>query len=259
MNGLGKRLSGKRCIVTGAAGGIGRAITVAFAEEGARVVAMDLDDPLAKAGLPSDTVAPVACDLADREMVENAMTEALAALDGLDVFVACGALKWGTGNFLDLADNDWDRYIGVNLTGTFLTCRAAARAMAEAGEGGSIITIGSVNSFMSEPNAAAYVAAKGGVFMLTRAMAVDLGPRNIRCNMIAPGPIDVPNASGIYEQPRLADEVRSEVALRRAGVPEDVACAALFLAEDGSRYVTGSTVTVDGGLSAMIFGGMRDD
>ncbi len=252
------RLRDKRCIVTGAAGGIGRAIALAFAEEGAHVVAMDLAAPLEAMSWPSGAIVPLASDLADREMVERTMAEAVSTLGGLDVFVACGALKWGTGNFLDLTDHDWDRYIGVNLTGTFLTCRAAARTMAQAGTAGSIITIGSVNSFISEPNAAAYVAAKGGVAMLTRAMAVDLGPIGIRCNMIAPGPIEVPSAKGIYEAPKLGAEVRREVALQRAGVPEDIAGAAVFLAEDASRYVTGSTVTVDGGLSAMMFGGMRD-
>jgi NAD(P)-dependent dehydrogenase (short-subunit alcohol dehydrogenase family) len=243
--------------VTGAAGGIGHAIVDAYAREGARVVAMDLAEPLGNATLPDGSVTPIACDLADRGMIERAMRVAVERLGGLDVFVACGALKWGTGNFLDLTDHDWDRYIGVNLTGTFLTCRAAARAMAAGGTGGRIITIGSVNSFMSEPNAAAYVAAKGGVAMLTRAMAVDLGRQGILCNMIAPGPIDVPNAKGIYEEPRLAGEVRDEVALERSGKPEDVAAAAVFLAEEGNGYMTGSTITVDGGLSAMIFGGMR--
>ncbi len=251
------RLEDKRCVVTGAAGGIGRAIVEAYAREGARVVAMDLAEPLARATWPGDRVTALPCDLADRGMIERAMGEAVALLGGLDAFVACGALKWGTGSFLDLTDHDWDRYIGVNLTGTFLTCRAAARAMAAQGNGGRIITIGSVNSFMSEPNAAAYVAAKGGVAMLTRAMAVDLGRQGILCNMIAPGPIDVPNAKGIYEEPKLAGEVRDEVALERAGNPEDIAAAAVFLAEDGAGYMTGSTITVDGGLSAMIFGGMR--
>jgi NAD(P)-dependent dehydrogenase (short-subunit alcohol dehydrogenase family) len=129
--------------------------------------------------------------------------------------------------------------------------------MVAAGKGGRIITIGSVNSFLSEPNAAAYVAAKGGVAMLTRAMAVDLGRLGILCNMIAPGPIDVPNARGAYDEPRLAGEIRDEVALDRAGRPEEIAAAAVFLAEDGARYMTGSTITVDGGLTAMIFGGMR--
>ncbi|MCP4381890.1 MAG: SDR family oxidoreductase [Hyphomicrobiales bacterium] len=258
MTSAGSRLRDKRCIVTGAAGGIGRAIVFAYANQGAHVVAMDLPEPLEAATWPSDRIAPIAQDLADREMIERTMAEARSTLRGVDVFVACGALKWGTGNFLDLTNRDWDRYIDINLTGTFLTCRAAARAMVAEDICGSIITIGSVNSFMSEPNAAAYVSAKGGVAMLTRGMAVDLGPHGIRCNMIAPGPIDVPNAPSIYEQPKLASEIRREVALQKAGVPEDVACAAVFLAEDGSKYVTGSTITVDGGLSAMIFGGTRD-
>lgn len=251
------RLNDKACIVTGAAGGIGRAIVLAFAAEGARVIGMDLPRPLEGLKWPGKTIRTMACDLSDREMIARTMSEATSSLGGLDVFVACGALKWGTGNFVDVTDADWDRYISVNLTGTFLTCRAAARAMIASRGTGRIITIGSVNSFMAEPNAAAYVAAKGGVAMLTRAMAVDLGKHGILCNMIAPGPIDVPNAKGIYEKPGLAEQVRDEVALQRAGTPEDVACAAVFLAEDAARYVTGTTVTVDGGLSAMIFGGMR--
>lgn len=252
------RLEGKACIVTGAAGGIGLAIVEAFAREGARIVATDLAAALVKTKFPSP-VTPIACDLGDREAILRAVDDAVTALGGLDVLVAAGALKGGTDNFLDLADEAWDRYVDINLTGTFLVCRAAARAMAAAGRGGRIITVGSVNSYLSEPNAAAYVAAKGGVAMLTRAMAVDLADKGILCNMIAPGPIDVPSNGEMYREPRLAEALRHEVALRRAGVPGDIAGAAVFLAEDASRFITGTTVTIDGGLSAMIFGGMREN
>jgi NAD(P)-dependent dehydrogenase (short-subunit alcohol dehydrogenase family) len=251
------RLAGKRAIVTGAAGGIGRAVVEAFLGEGASVVAMDLAAPLGRlADIEGLVTAP--CDLSDRSAIVPAVEGAATALGGLDILVAAGALKGGTGNFLDLEEADWDRYIGVNLTAMFLLGRTAARIMVKAGKGGRIITVGSVNSFQSEPNAAAYVAAKGGVAMLTRAMAVDLARHGILVNMIAPGPIDVPNNGTMYREPRLAEELRHEVALERAGRPEDCAAAALYLAEDRSGFVTGSTVTVDGGLSAMIFGGMRD-
>jgi NAD(P)-dependent dehydrogenase (short-subunit alcohol dehydrogenase family) len=256
------RLAGKAAIVTGAAGGIGRAIVEAFLREGALVVAMDLASRLAEVRYDRPGAIPIACDLGDRAAIERATDEAVARLGGLDILVAGGALKGGTGNFLDLTDADWDRYVDINLTGTFLSCRAAARAMVASGAGrsrkGRIITIGSVNSFMSEPEAAAYVAAKGGVAMLTRAMAVDLARHDILVNMIAPGPVDVTGNNTGYSEPRLAQEVCDEVALARSGLPEEVATAALFLAEDGSSYITGSTITVDGGLSAMIFGGMRE-
>ena len=252
------RLFNKAAIVTGAAGGIGGAIAEAFAAEGARVIAMDLPGPLAAARWRSDRISSEAMDLADRIAIVTAFDRAAAELGGLDILVAAGALKGGTGNMADITDADWDRYISVNLTGTFLSCRAAARAMIAGGRGGRIITIGSVNSFMSEPNAAAYVASKGGVAMLTRAMAVDLARHGILVNMIAPGPVDVPNNGAQYTAPRLAKTLSEVVALGRVGLPEEIAGAAIYLASDESRYVTGSTITIDGGLSAMIFGAMRD-
>jgi NAD(P)-dependent dehydrogenase (short-subunit alcohol dehydrogenase family) len=252
------RLFNKSAIVTGAAGGIGGAIVEAFAAEGARVIAMDLPGPLAATRWRGEGIGSRALDLADRAGVAKAFEEAVAQLGTLDILVAAGAQKGGTGNMVDITDEDWDRYISVNLTGTFLSCRAAARAMIAAGRGGRIITIGSVNSFMSEPNAAAYVASKGGVAMLTRAMAVDLARYGILANMIAPGPIEVPNAAGQYREPRLAKAVSEVVALGRAGVPEEITGAAVYLASDESRFVTGSTITIDGGVSAMIFGAMRD-
>lgn len=255
---LSGRLAGKAAIVTGAAGGIGRATVEAFIREGALVVAMDLAGPLAATRFEAAGVIKIACDLADRAAIQAATDEAVSNLGGLDIFVASGALKGGTGNFLDLTDRDWDRYIDVNLTGTFLSCRAAARVMAAGGKGGRIITVGSINSFLSEPDAAAYVTAKGGVAMLTKAMAVDLAKHKILVNMIAPGPVDVTGNNTGYSEPKLAGEVRDEVALARPGLPHEVATAAVFLAEDGSSFITGSTISIDGGLSAMIFGGMRE-
>jgi NAD(P)-dependent dehydrogenase (short-subunit alcohol dehydrogenase family) len=253
-----RRLAGKRAVVTGAAGGIGGAVAGAYAAEGARVVAMDLPAPLAAARWKSQEISPCPVDLADRTDIAAGFARAAADLGGIDVLVAAGALKGGTGNAADVTDEDWDRYIAVNLTGTFLACRAAARSMIAGGRGGRIITIGSVNSFMSEPNAAPYVASKGGVAMLTRALAVDLAMHNILVNMIAPGPIEVPNSAGQYRQPKLEKALTEVVALRRNGFPAEVAGAAVYLASDESSYVTGSTITIDGGLSAMIFGAMRD-
>jgi NAD(P)-dependent dehydrogenase (short-subunit alcohol dehydrogenase family) len=252
------RLAGKRAIVTGAAGGIGGAIADAFAGEGARIVAMDLAASLAKATLAVPAIMKVPVDLADRASIASAFASAIEALGGLDILVTAGALKGGSGNAADLTDEDWDRYIAVNLTGTFLCCRAAAKAMIAGGKGGRIITIGSVNSFMAEPGAAPYVASKGGVAMLTRALAVDLAGHGILVNMIAPGPVTVPNNPDQYREPKLARAVSEVVALRRPAEPAEMAGAAVYLASEESSYVTGSTITLDGGLSAMIFGAMRD-
>lgn len=252
------RLAGRRAIVTGAAGGIGGAIARAFVREGARVAAMDLAAPLAGAAFAGSAFAPVAVDLADRASIAAAFADALGALGGLDILVTAGALKGGSGNAAEVTDADWDRYIAVNLTGTFLCCRAAAKAMIANDTGGRIITIGSVNSFQSEPGAAPYVASKGGVAMLTRALAVDLAGHGILVNMIAPGPVAVPANPDQYREPKLARALGEVVALGRAGEPEEMAGAAVYLASAESSYVTGSTITLDGGLSAMIFGAMRD-
>jgi NAD(P)-dependent dehydrogenase (short-subunit alcohol dehydrogenase family) len=252
------RLAGKRCIVTGAAGGIGRAIAERYAREGATVVAMDLPEPLAACRFAA-AIKSRPFDLADRRGVEAAMDDAVGLLGSVDVLVTAAAAKGGPGNFVDVGDDDWDRYIDINLTGSFIVCRSAARAMVAAGNGGRIITIGSVNSFVSEPGAAPYVASKGGVAMLTRAMAVDLARYGILVNMIAPGPIDVPNNADMYRQPKLAAALADEVPLAAAGLPDDCAGAALLLAEDDGRYMTGSTITVDGGLTAMFFGRMGRD
>jgi NAD(P)-dependent dehydrogenase (short-subunit alcohol dehydrogenase family) len=252
------RLAGKTAIVTGAAGGIGGAITAAFAREGARVVAMDLPAPLAKADFAADAVAKQPLDLADRGSIAAAFAASLDVLGGLDILVTAGALKGGSGNAADVTDDAWDRYIAVNLTGTFLCCRAAAKAMIAGDQGGRIITIGSVNSFLSEPGAAPYVASKGGIAMLTRALAVDLAGHGILVNMIAPGPVTVPNNPEQYREPKLARVIGEVVALRRPAEPSEMAGAAVYLASDESSYVTGSTITLDGGVSAMIFGAMRD-
>lgn len=252
------RLAGKRAVITGAAGGIGGAIVAAFAREGARIVAMDLAGPLAGATALAAPIIRTPLDLADRASIQSAFAEAVAALGGLDILVHAGALKGGSGNAADVADEAWDRYIAVNLTGTFLAARTAARAMIAGGHGGRIIAIGSVNSFMSEPGAAPYVAAKGGVVMLTRALAVDLADHGILVNMIAPGPVAVPNNPDQYREPKLARAIDEVVALRRAGAPVEIAGAAVYLASDEASYVTGSTITIDGGVSAMIFGAMRD-
>ena len=234
------RLGGKVALVTGAAGGIGGAVALRFATEGARVFGADRAS------------ADLVCDVGDRAAVDAMVASIVAAAGRLDVLVHAAARLGGTGPFLDVAVSDWTDYIQINLTGAFHVCQAAARAMRHGGRGGAIVTIGSVNSFAAEPEAAAYVASKHGVLGLTRAMATDLAAHDIRVNMIAPGPITVPRNAELFASAPLQAMFARSLPMRRAGHPEDIAHAALFLAEDDARYLTGSVVSVDGGALAQI-------
>lgn len=245
---MAPRLAGLSAIVTGAAGGIGGAIATGFRAEGARVVGLDKTAP-ARHGLD----AFLRCDVAVPDAVEAAMADALARLEGrLDILVTAAALTGGRGRFPDVTDAEWDSYLAVNLGGTFRACRAAARAMIAGGRGGSLITIGSVNALAAEAAASPYVASKGGVALLTRAMAVDLAAHGIRANMIAPGPVEVPRNSAQFRSAPFRQGLAATVPMGVAGRPEDIANAALFLAEEASRMVTGTTLVVDGGLMARL-------
>lgn len=245
------RLAGLNAIVTGATGGIGSAICERFRQEGAKVVGIDREGPA------SDSF--IACDVADRPAVDAAMEKAVAQLDGrLDILVTAAALLGGRAAFPDVTDQEWRDYIDVNLSGTFFICRAAAKAMIAKGQGGSIVTIGSVNSIAAEEKASPYVASKGGVALLSRAMAVDLARHRIRVNMIAPGPIEVPRNRAVFRSPGFLRGLAEMVPMGEAGQPSDIANAAVFLAEASSHMVTGTTVTVDGGLMARIPSFARD-
>lgn len=247
------RLEGLTAIVTGAAGGIGGAICERFRREGALIIGID------RVGAANVAFDFIECDVADGTTADAAIQEAVSLLKGrLDILVTAAALTGGRGAFPDVTDEEWHDYIEVNLSGTFFSCRTAARAMIASGQGGSIVTIGSVNSIAAEANASPYVASKGGVAMLTKAMAADLARHRISVNMIAPGPIEVARNSALFGSPEFQRGFAELVPMGRAGQPEDVANAAVFLAEPASRMVTGTTLLVDGGLMAKIASFSRD-
>jgi NAD(P)-dependent dehydrogenase (short-subunit alcohol dehydrogenase family) len=168
----------------------------------------------------------------------------------LDVLLECAGISHRL-NFLDLDAETWDRIIAVNLTGMFHLGQAAARQMVKQGGGGSIINVTSQLAEVARPERAAYVASKGGGRSLTHAMAVDLAAHNIRVNAIAPGPTLTGLTRASYTDPEARRATEALIPLGRLGQPDDLVGAVLFLAADESRWVTGSTVTVDGGYNTI--------
>ena len=230
------RLAGLRALVTGAGGGIGGAVAERFHEEGATVVGCDL------AG------AERVCDVADPDAVE-----ALVAGDpAFDILVHAAALTGGSGRFPDVSLEAFDRYHAVNLRGAFLVARAVARRLIEAGRPGRLVLVGSVNSLAAEPDALPYVASKHGLLGLVRAMAVDLARHRIAANLIAPGPILVERNRCLFTSEPLRSGLARAVPEGGPGSPDAVAEAALYLADPRAAFVTGTVVTVDGGITAQL-------
>ena len=243
------KLIGKVAAITGGAGGIGQACGERFAAEGARVVLFDLDAGKAEAAARAigPTARGQALDVRDVEAVEAAMRRVAATEGGLDVLVASAAVPL-VKPVLDIEPGDWDRIIGTNLTGLFYCSQRAARIMAERGEG-RIVHVSSVNGLRAITGRGAYTVAKGGVEMLTKIMAAELGGAGITVNGVAPAPVDTPMVKQMHGPETRAQWYRV-LPIKRYATPEEVAAAALFLVSDEARYITGHTLAVDGGFSA---------
>ena len=242
-------LDGKVVLVTGAGKGIGEALAKRFASVGARVVVNDLEPATADAtaaDIRSEGGAAigVAADVSNGDEVA-AMFDALAEAYGtIDILVNNAGLVSPMLHFFEADETWWRKIIDVNLTGHFLCCHKAARIMAKAG-GGSIINMSSGGATRAHRSFTAYDATKGGIEAFTRALALDLGPYNIRVNALMPGSIDT---SGLPVEDRIH---RGEnVPLGRIGEPFDMTGAALFLASDDASYITGDVIKVDGGMLA---------
>jgi 2-deoxy-D-gluconate 3-dehydrogenase len=254
-------LKEKRTIVTGGATGLGFAISRRFAEAGAAILIADSDATGAETAASSLTesgyrATGVRCDVSREEDVRSMTGRAVEELGGVDILVNSAGI-YPRMMLEDMTADEFEKVNAVNLTGTFLCSREAALRMKEQGQGGCIINIGSINSL--HPSAAgmtAYDASKGGVLMLTKSLARELGRHDIRVNIIAPGAIMTRAiASHMGETSREETKAQlkelksfmSRMALGRMGDPDEIARVALFLASDMSSYMTGSLVVVDGG------------
>jgi len=254
------RLKERSTIVTGGASGIGRAIALAFAREGERVLIADQRAEPLEGGAPTHeaigeaggTALFESCDVAVAADVERVVAGAVAAWGGLDVMVNNAATFAGT-SLLETTEEAWNRVLAVNATGVFLGCRAAVRQMmAQEPRGevrGRILNISSQHGMIACPGDIAYGTGKAAVVYMTRQIAVDYGAHGIVCNAIAPGKIVTGNSESDFNEATLAYS-RARTPWPRLGRPGDVAGAAVFLASDEASYITGHNLLVDGGWMA---------
>ena len=238
-------LTRKAAIITGAARGIGAAIAARFATEGAHVATFDLNPPE-----PPKEGVSIRVDVADETSVERSVGEAVTAFGRLDIIVNCAAADGIRGPVTDMTLADWNRALAVNLTGAFLMSRAAIPHM-ESSDGGSIINVASQLGSVAVPGNPVYCASKGGLIQLTRAMALDHADAGIRVNALSPGAVLTERLIGVYgSESAVRDALTPKYPLGRIGMPDDLAGAAVFLASDDARFMTGADLVVDGGYSA---------
>ena len=251
------RLSGKVALITGGGTGIGRAIALAFAREGASVALAGrrlekLREVLSEVEKDGGSGIAIECDVTRGKEVERAVRETTKKFGRLNVLVNCaGALHVSTVE--GISEKEWDRVMTVNVKGPFLMSRAVLPEFRKAG-GGAIVNIGSVLGLVAMKDRAAYCASKGGVTMLTKAMAIDHAHENVRVNCICPSIVETELVKGLFDKSEQGQALRkariASIPLGRIGRPVDVAEMAVFLASEESSWLTGAAIPLDGGLSA---------
>jgi gluconate 5-dehydrogenase len=245
-------LAGQVAVVTGGAQGLGRAICEALAVVGAKVAVLDLDGELADdlaRSLPTEAIA-IAGDIRRRADLDDAVADVGRRLGAVRVWVnnVGGMAGVQPGPTLDVGQDDFERIVELNLTGTFLACQAALTALVAGGEGGVIVNVCSLQGLEAAPHLAAYGAAKAGVAHLTRTLALEFAGHRVRVNAVAPSFVETPASAALVSPERRAASVRA-IPLGFVSRPGDVAGTVLALASDLTRFVTGQVIVADGGLS----------
>ena len=242
-------LTGRTALVTGATGGIGAAIARTFHQYGATVAVSgrQVDKLEALSKELGDRIHVTPCDLGDRKAVAKLIDEVVAKLGRLDILVNNAGLTKDN-LFMVMKDEQWDEVIAVNLTSTFMLCRAAARSMMRSRTGyGRIINISSVSGVFGNPGQGNYAASKAGVIGMTKSLAREVASRGITANCIAPGFIKTAMTDALNE--KQVEEISKMIPAQRFGAPEDIAAGALYLASEAGGYITGQTLHINGGMA----------
>lgn len=244
-------------LITGASSGIGKATAEAFAMKGASVVLAarrqeELDELVATIEARGGKATAVKTDVSSAKDVEQMVAHAMKVYGRLDYAVNNAGIEGKFAGITDLAEDDWDNVLDINLKGIFLCMKYEAKAMIDGGQGKAIVNVGSVNSFLGFPTGAAYVASKHGLIGLTTSVSAELAPQGIRVNLLCPGVIETPMNRRLRDG--FGDDIYDKgllprVHLRRAGRPEEIARSIIFLCSDEASYITGTTLTPDGGLT----------
>ena len=249
-------MNNKVALVTGASSGIGRATARLFAEKGAKVVVAarrqdELESLVSEIQSEGGEATAIQTDVCKVTDVKRMVDHAIKTFSRLDYAVNNAGIEGRFASITELSEADWDQVLGINLKGTFLGLQHQARAMLAAGNGGAIVNVGSVNSFLGFATGAAYCTSKHGLIGLTTSASAELASQGIRVNLVCPGIIDTPMHQRLRQD--LGDEVYDQampsVHLKRAGLPEEIAQAILFLCADAASYITGTTLTPDGGFT----------
>lgn len=250
-------LEGRVAIVTGSGQGIGKAIALAFAKAGAKLVIADINPATAEStakevdALGGQSVM-IPVDVRNREQVDNMVNKTLERFGVIDILVNNAGFGHMTVPLVEMTEEDWDKWIILNLKSTFLCCKAVGRIMIRQKKG-NIINMSSMAGISPYPMATNYSAAKAGIKNLTETLAIELGPHNIRVNALAPGAIDTLLSTEVYKKrPELKEQRLRIIPLGRLGKPEDVANVALFLASDAASFVSGQTIVINGAMATFV-------
>ena len=253
------KLRGQVAIVTGGARGIGRAIAIAFAREGARVVVADIRMELANETaaeierIGSDALA-VEVDVSNVDDLDRMVKTAFGHFSRIDILCNNAGIGGGTGDFFAYTELDWDRTIAINLKSAFFASQMVARVMIDSGHGGAILNTASTSAYIASSRATIpYDVSKAGIRHMTVSLAAHLADHGIRVNAIAPGTIEtelglMPGVDPEARRIRLAKRAQERIPLKRLGQPEDLAGASVFLCSDDASYITGHVLVVDGGI-----------